>query len=151
MDLMNYENRNVRYFCYGEQIGVVEKSIFYPVHFDRIKFLKIVLALVKGKKRYNSIDWLLKEAISEYVGVKSLHRQPINNASIYDSKFYDHYFHLLDNNAKCKAKIKKDGVELREMNEQKLQEQKRNRLADDYQVENILKIALIKWKHTVRR
>lgn len=76
-------------FAYDSEIGYVEKSIFYPVPFNFVKFLKIVIKYLRAGQE-QSAEKVLRKSIAEYCGaVATLQR--CNKLYLRDSVFFNYY------------------------------------------------------------
>lgn len=80
-------------FACDTEIGYVEKGVFYPVQFNFVKFLKIVIKYLRiGQDQ--SAEKVLRKAIAEYCGVKfTLHK--CNKLYLADSVFLNYYKEMI--------------------------------------------------------
>lgn len=80
-------------FAYDSEIGYVEKSAFYPVPFNFVKFLKIVIKYLRTGQEL-SAEKVLRKAIAEYCGGKfTLDR--CNKCKLADSAFLAYYKEMI--------------------------------------------------------
>lgn len=76
-------------FAYDTKIGYVEKGIFYPLEFNYVKFLRIVVKYLRAGQE-QSAEKVLRKSIAEYCGLEvTLHR--CNKLYLRDSVFLNYY------------------------------------------------------------
>ena len=61
-----------RAFCYEGKIVLIHKGEAEEVAFCKTRFLRIVAEILSARKHFTSADVIVKEAIKQYTGVKTL-------------------------------------------------------------------------------
>ena len=89
---------NKRVFCFENDLGFIKEGIFYPIHLDKLAFMRIIITL-RSNTNYISADLLLKDAIKYYTNINILAVR-YKNKSLSDSFFYMYWLNKIRNNRK---------------------------------------------------
>lgn len=90
------KKQGVRGFCYEENLGVIVEGQFYPLKFEPIKFMRILVKLM-NEKDYITADLLLKDAIISYTSATMLSKV-FKTKNLSDSLFYMKWRNFIKNN-----------------------------------------------------
>lgn len=90
------KKQGVRGFCYEENLGVIVEGQFYPLKFEPIKFMRILVKLMH-EKDYITADLLLKDAIISYTSATMLSKV-FKTKNLSDSLFYMKWRNFIKNN-----------------------------------------------------
>lgn len=91
---------NKRVFCFENDLGFIKEGVFYPIHLDKIEFMRIICTL-RSNTDYISADLLLKDAIKYYTSIDILAIR-YKNKNLSDSVFYMYWLNKIRNNRKFK-------------------------------------------------
>lgn len=92
------KTQGTRAFCFEEEVGVIVEGQFYPIKFEPIRFMRIIVKLMH-KKDYVTADLLLKDAIMEYSSATMLSKI-FKTKNLSDSLFYMKWRNLIRKNKK---------------------------------------------------
>ena len=129
---------NKRVFCFENDLGFIKEGIFYPIHLDKLEFMRIICTL-RSNTDYISADLLLKDAIKNYTNIDILAIQ-YKNKSLSDSVFYMYWLNKIRNNRKFKLTSSALKEEKKRINKKIKEESKKYKIPKAYNVQSTEKI-----------
>lgn len=129
---------NKRVFCFENDLGFIKEGIFYPIHLDKLEFMRMICTL-RSNTDYISADLLLKDAIKYYTNIDILAIR-YKNKSLSDSVFYMYWLNKIRNNRKFKLTSYALKEEKKRINQKIKEESQKYKIPKAYNVQSAEKI-----------
>ena len=129
---------NKRVFCFENDLGFIKDGIFYPIHLNKLEFMRIICTL-RSNTDYISADLLLKAAIKNYTNIDIVAVR-YKNKSLSDSVFYMYWLNKIRNNRKFKLTSSTLKEEKKRRNQKIKEEGQKYKIPKAYNVQSAEKI-----------
>lgn len=129
---------NKRVFCFENDLGFIKDGIFYPIHLNKLEFMRIICTL-RSNTDYISADLLLKAAIKNYTNIDIVTVR-YKNKSLSDSVFYMYWLNKIRNNRKFKLTSSTLKEEKKRRNQKIKEESQKYKIPKAYNVQSAEKI-----------